>query len=98
MDPANSPVKQYGVRLELPNTHNTVEIIGDDLASVKEITQTILKGGCRFEAFGSSNTLLIYHASVDGGKTPMNGWISSWDVPANMSNRSLLGRRTLQAA
>jgi hypothetical protein len=94
----NSPVKQYGVRLELPNTHTIVDITGDDLAGVKENVQSILKGGCRFEPFGSTNTLLIYHPTHDGGKTPMSGWVSVWDVPENMSNRTLIGRRGLQAA
>ena len=91
----NAPVKHYSARLELPHNHITIDLMGDDLSIVKETVQAVMKGGCRFEPFGSST--LIYHPTVDGGKTAL-GWVATVDVPAHMSNKNLIASRELQAA
>ena len=70
----NAPVKHYSARLELPHNHITIDLMGDDLSIVKETVQAVMKGGCRFEPFGSST--LIYHPTVDGGKTAL-GWVAT---------------------
>jgi hypothetical protein len=88
MAPEN-PVKQYQIRLRLP--HNILlEATGDDLNQLKETAQAVMKGGCRFEPFGSTNGVLIYHPNIDGGKTDF-GMIGAWDVPEKWSNRALMG-------
>ncbi|MGA2426711.1 MAG: hypothetical protein ABSG07_22145 [Terriglobales bacterium] len=91
-----TPVKHFNVWLELPNTHTICTLQGDDLGNLKEMTNTMVKGGCRFEPFGSSNTLLVYNPT-DGGKTPI-GWIAGYEIPEALSNRGLVGRGIRQVA
>jgi hypothetical protein len=93
----NTTVKQYRTHLELPNA-STIQIVSDDLAVSKEIAQSIMKGGCRFDpAPGSPTTLLVYHSLFEEGKTPL-GWISQFEVPAWMSNKATTEKRIPQAA
>ena len=91
-----TPVKHFNVWLELPNTHTTCSLEGDDLGNMKQMVQTLIKGECRFEPFGASNTLLVYNPT-DGGKTPI-GWIAGYEIPEALSNRGLVGRGIRQVA
>jgi len=91
-----TPVKHYSLRLELPNNHTVIDVVGDDLSIVKETCQAIMKGGCRFEPFGSGSTL-IYHPTVDGGKKAI-GWLNSFEVPTHLSNKAWIERRETVAA
>ena len=85
----NTPVKNYNARLELPN-HTIVDIMGDDLGIVKENVQALMKGGCRFENFGTST--LVFHPTVDGGKRAL-GWLNAIDVPAHMTIKAWTERQ-----
>jgi hypothetical protein len=94
-----NPVKQYTAKLELPNHHLTIELVGDDFGSLKEHTQRILNGGARFEPSvpAPGGTVMIYHTSFDSGNRPL-GWISVAEVPEHLSNKAMIESRRLQAA
>ncbi len=78
-------VKQYRARLYLPN-HLTCTMEGGDLGILKESVQRQLDGGTRFETAGSGS-ILIFHHSVDEGKTAI-GWLTPFEVPEAMSIRA----------
>jgi hypothetical protein len=93
----NKQVKHWSARIELPTNKTTIDIVGEDLNVVKENIQTLAKGQCRFENYGSTGTLLVFHPQVDGGKKAM-GWINTFEVPDYLSNEALIERRSLQVA
>jgi hypothetical protein len=92
----NTPVKHFNLKLELPNTHTLCDFQGDDPETMKTLAQTLVKGGCTFKPFGSTNTILVYSVAA-GGNTPL-GWIAGYEIPEAISNRSLVGRGIRQVA
>jgi hypothetical protein len=74
--------KAYRGHLELPN-RTIIDLVNsnDDqpLAQslLKQSTEAILKGGCKFENTGTPEEpiILVYHPTFEGGKTPL-GWIA----------------------
>jgi hypothetical protein len=90
----HTPVKHFSARLELPNNHTVIEIVGDDLTIVKEQLQTFTKGGIRFEPFGDST--LVYHPMFAAGKQAI-GWIAPFEVPQYLSNKALIDSRMQMA-
>jgi hypothetical protein len=93
---SSTPVKQYALHLELPNSHTVIDVVGDDQGIAKETCQAIMKGGCRFEPFGNNSTL-IYHPTVDAGKKAI-GWLNTFEVPTHLSNKAWVERREQVAA
>jgi len=91
-------VKHYSARLELPN-HLFIDLSGDDFPLLKESVNRILGGGARFDppAAVAGTTVQIFHPSYDNGKTEV-GWCVTAELPAHMSNRSIVERRLQQAA
>jgi len=92
-----NPVKQYSARLDLPNGFMG-ELTAPDPNILKESIQRLLNGGSKIEPVaGQADVLAVYHATFDGGKTPVTIISPTW-VPEHLSNKTLIEQRRLQAA
>jgi hypothetical protein len=102
MDPEEvTTVTQYRGHLDIPDKNGIAlcEFVSDELDPIKEKIQRVLAGGAEFELAqgrAGGRLLLVFHPNHHSGKKHL-GWISTFEVPEEMSARNQILNR-LQAA
>ncbi len=78
-------VSEYRARFTDPDSHNTHTITSNDLESLEGDVQHILGKSIQFEQAG--NSLLVTDKDLPDNQ-PL-GWITSYEVPQNMSVKNV---------